>query len=170
MTPFHSNFVRLVFEKTSLTCIDNYSFTTLGKTCLSKIIGFSRSHLVQCDFKKLQCFFSLDDLVLKTNDGASYFEVHETMKRLFFALWFSLFLNCYDFYPFFFKMATLHQVGGTQLETTQGLCNYIHVLKPEKTADILRRHHWSPREMTSEKRAQKFHTDDASLSRSGQCF
>ena len=49
------------------------------------------------------------------------------MKRLFFALWFS-FLDCYDFYPFFCKMATLHQVGGTQLETTQGLCNYIHVL------------------------------------------
>ena len=31
----------------------------------------------------------------------------------------------------------------------------------------LRRHHWFPRQMTSEKRAQKFHTDDASLPRSG---
>ena len=28
-------------------------------------------------------------------------------------------------------------------------------------------HHWFPREMTSEKRTQKFHTDDASLPRSG---
>ena len=32
-----------------------------------------------------------------------------------------------------------------------------------KTADISRRHHWIPREMTSEKRAQKFHSDDVSL-------
>ena len=40
-------------------------------------------------------------------------------------------------------------------------------LYPEKTADISRRHWWSPREMTSEKRAQKFHTDDVSLPRSG---
>ena len=32
----------------------------------------------------------------------------------------------------------------------------------EKTADISRRHHRFPLEMTSEKRAQKFHTDDAS--------
>ena len=39
--------------------------------------------------------------------------------------------------------------------------------KPEKTADILRRHHWFPPEMKSEKRAQKFHTDDVSLPRSG---
>ena len=37
----------------------------------------------------------------------------------------------------------------------------------EKTADIWRRYHWFPREMTSEKPAQKFHTDDASLPRSG---
>ena len=31
-------------------------------------------------------------------------------------------------------------------------------------------HHWFSREMTSEKRAQKFLTDDALLQRSGQCF
>ena len=37
---------------------------------------------------------------------------------------------------------------------------------PEKTADIPRRQHWFPREITSEERAQKFHTDDASLPRS----
>ena len=41
----------------------------------------------------------------------------------------------------------------------------LNELVPEKTADILRRHHWFPREMTSEKRAQKFHTDDVSLPR-----
>ena len=43
--------------------------------------------------------------------------------------------------------------------------------KPEKTADIPRRH-WFPREMTSEegRLRQKFHTDDASLPRSGECF
>ena len=40
----------------------------------------------------------------------------------------------------------------------------------EKTADIWRRYHWFPREVTSEKPAQKFHTDDASLPRSGKCF
>ena len=39
--------------------------------------------------------------------------------------------------------------------------------QPEKTADIWRRCHWFPRQMTSEKRAQKFHADDASLPRSG---
>ena len=37
----------------------------------------------------------------------------------------------------------------------------------EKTADISRRHYWFPCEMTSEKRAQKFHTDDVTLPRSG---
>ena len=30
--------------------------------------------------------------------------------------------------------------------------------QPEKTINISRRHHWFPREMTSEKRAQKLHT------------
>ena len=38
-------------------------------------------------------------------------------------------------------------------------------MKPEITVDILRRYRWFPREMTFEKRAQKFHTDDASLPR-----
>ena len=41
---------------------------------------------------------------------------------------------------------------------------------PEQTADIWRRYHWFPQKMTSEKRAQKFHTDNASLPKSGQCF
>ena len=35
--------------------------------------------------------------------------------------------------------------------------------QPEKTADIWRRFHWFPRQMTSENRAQKFHTYEASL-------
>ena len=35
------------------------------------------------------------------------------------------------------------------------------------TQAISRRHHWFPGEMTSEKRAQKYHTDGASLPRSG---
>ena len=39
--------------------------------------------------------------------------------------------------------------------------------KTEKTDDISRRHHWFPRKRTSEKKAQKFHTDDVSLPRSG---
>ena len=39
--------------------------------------------------------------------------------------------------------------------------------KPEKTAGISLRHHWFPREMTSEKQAQKFHTNDGPLPRSG---
>ena len=34
-------------------------------------------------------------------------------------------------------------------------------LQPEKTAHISLRHRWFPREMTPEKRAKKFHTDDA---------
>ena len=36
-------------------------------------------------------------------------------------------------------------------------------VQPEKTADIWRRYRWIPRQMTSEKQAQKFHTHDASL-------
>ena len=42
---------------------------------------------------------------------------------------------------------------------------YLTLMKPEKTVDILRRYRWFPREMMFEKRAQKFHTDDASLPR-----
>ena len=42
--------------------------------------------------------------------------------------------------------------------------------QPEKTAGISRRLHWFPHEMTSKKRVQKFHTDDASVPRSGWCF
>ena len=38
-----------------------------------------------------------------------------------------------------------------------------------KTADIKRRQHWFPREMTSGERKQKFHTDDALLDNSSDC-
>ena len=38
---------------------------------------------------------------------------------------------------------------------------------PEKTADIWRHYHWFPCQVTSEKRAQKFRTNDTSLPRSG---
>ena len=41
---------------------------------------------------------------------------------------------------------------------------------PEKTDDLSRRFQRFPRKMTSEKRAQKFYTDDTSLLRSGHCF
>ena len=53
----------------------------------------------------------------------------------------------------------------------KGDCNSCWCL-PEKIADISRRHHWLPNpcEMTSQKRPQKFHTDDASLPRFEQCF
>ena len=39
----------------------------------------------------------------------------------------------------------------------------------EKTANISWCYHWSPREMRSEKLVQKFHTDDISLPRLGEC-
>ena len=39
----------------------------------------------------------------------------------------------------------------------------VKIKQPEKTADIWLRYHWFPRQMTSEKRAQKFQNDDASL-------
>ena len=42
--------------------------------------------------------------------------------------------------------------------------------KPEKTADILRRHHWFPREMASGKWALKVHTDDATLPKTPSCI
>ena len=43
-------------------------------------------------------------------------------------------------------------------------------LKPEEIVVISQRQLWFSREMTSEERAQKLHTDDVSLPRSGQCF
>ena len=43
----------------------------------------------------------------------------------------------------------------------------LYFLERGKTADLSRRHQGFPREITSEKRAQIFHTDDSSLPRSG---
>ena len=60
--------------------------------------------------------------------------------------------------------------GERQVTVKRAKTRLARGLWPEKTADILPRHNWFPRQMTSEKRAQKFHTDDASLPRSGQCF
>ena len=45
--------------------------------------------------------------------------------------------------------------------------NWLTTDYPEKTANIWRRYHWFPCQMMSEKRAQKFDTDDVSLPRSG---
>ena len=42
----------------------------------------------------------------------------------------------------------------------RSIIHFLTWCQPEKTADISLRHHRFPREMTSEKRAQKFHTDD----------
>ena len=43
-------------------------------------------------------------------------------------------------------------------------------LYPGKAAEISRRHQWFRREMTPEERTKKFHTDDASLPRSGSAY
>ena len=63
---------------------------------------------------------------------------------------------------------------GTQpcVSTVVRLCLAGKVIVPtnlsvRKKAGISRRYHWFSREMMSEKRAQKFHTDDVSLSRFG---
>ena len=54
-------------------------------------------------------------------------------------------------------MTLTYRVDDTERHKTQ-VISY-----PEKTADIWRRYHWFSRQMTSEKRAQKFDTDDGSL-------
>ena len=58
----------------------------------------------------------------------------------------------------FFKMCgRLRNYTFVQLQPLQiTLVKFI----AEKTADIWRPYHWFPRQMTPEKRAQKFHTDD----------
>ena len=45
------------------------------------------------------------------------------------------------------------------------VCSNISNTYPEKTAEILRRHKRFPLEKTSDKRTQKYHTDDAVLTR-----
>ena len=70
--------------------------------------------------------------------------------------------GCRDGQVSFFKMAhRVHQLG---------LFSYTYILLSyslgKQTALFWRRYHWFPRQMTSEKRMQKFHTDDTSLPRS----
>ena len=45
------------------------------------------------------------------------------------------------------------------------LKSLLNLSAPEKTAGILRGHHWFPREMTPEEWAQEFQTDDVSQPR-----
>ena len=59
------------------------------------------------------------------------------------------------------QLATLPIYKGCQMLQT--------ILQPEKTADISRCHHQLFCKMMSEKTAQNFHSDNASLHRSGQC-
>ena len=68
-------------------------------------------------------------------------------------------------FPFFSKMIKILSITmlGNHLLVLQQ-----HLSQKEKTANISRHHHdWFPREMTSDKQLQKFHTDDVSLPRSG---
>ena len=48
-------------------------------------------------------------------------------------------------------------------------CEYLVYLR-KQPANISGLHHWFLREMTSEKRTSRFHTVDASIPRSRQCF
>ena len=57
----------------------------------------------------------------------------------------------------------------SQLLPVKNIRTSVFIRYLEKTADILRRHHWDPCEMTFEKRAQKSHTNDALLTRSEWC-
>ena len=85
LTPFYSNFVRLVFKKTSLTCM-TIPLQPEAIHVWVKLLVFLRGHLVQCDFKKLQCFFGRFSI---ENKWRCFLFWSKTMKRLFFALWFS---------------------------------------------------------------------------------
>ena len=51
----------------------------------------------------------------------------------------------------------------TELEQKRLISDRCRPTLIDKTADIWRRYHWFPRQMTCEKRAQKLHTDDTSL-------
>ena len=53
------------------------------------------------------------------------------------------------------------------LDHRNTFCDRLQNSLPEKTAYIWRCHHWFPREMMSEKRAQEFYTDVGSPPRSG---
>ena len=84
-----------------------------------------------------------------------------------------LFDNLASGHFFFFKEFNQCLNNGKVSARKRGneiLYNKLLQKQPEKTADIWRRYHWFPLQITSGKRAQKFHTDDASLPRSGQRF
>ena len=75
--------------------------------------------------------------------------------------------------PFFFKKKfhfvwrnCLVTINHSESVKTARSAFVSYFAKPEKTADILWRYHRCPRGMMSEKRAPKFHTDDASQPRS----
>ena len=73
-------------------------------------------------------------------------------------------------YPYFCNWTNVNNTAKKHRQGSSGFVPKILLSLQEKTADISRRHHWFPREMTSEKRAQKFHTDDATLLSSIKCF
>ena len=73
-------------------------------------------------------------------------------------------------YPNFCNWTKVNNMAKKHRQGSSGFVPKILLPLQEKTADISRRHHWFPREMTSEKQAQKFHTDDATLLSSIKCF
>ena len=74
-------------------------------------------------------------------------------------------------YPYFCNWTNVNNMAKNIGRGAAVLCRkYCFPGSPEKTADISRRHHWFPRQMTSEKQAQKFHTDDVTLLSSIKCF
>ena len=74
-------------------------------------------------------------------------------------------------YPNFCKWTNVNNMAKKKhRQWSSGVVPKILLLSQEKTADTSWRHHWFPRESTSEKRVQKFHTDDATLLSSIKCF
>ena len=68
-------------------------------------------------------------------------------------------------------MSTIYkQIHGSMTKRMQSIFSVCTLFNLRKQATLRDATTGFPREMTSEKRAQKFHTDDASLHRSGQCF
>ena len=66
-----------------------------------------------------------------------------------------------SFQESFFRKSGTTEVFFILVEHVMLYCDFYQFLAvhPEKTAAISRRHYWFPREMTSEQRVQKFHTD-----------
>ena len=72
--------------------------------------------------------------------------------------------------PNFCNWTNVNNMVKKHRQWSSGVVPKILLPSPEKTADISRGNHWFPSEMTSEKQAQKFHTDDATLLSSITCF